>query len=236
MPLDADLVEDRANHELDHILADLGELHVSGMLRGDDDCGDLDRLVVLVAHGHLRLAIRAQIREGAGLPDLGKLLCETLCKVDRHRHEHVGLVRGVAEHHALVASTDLVDLVLVIGACERAVDALGDIGRLGVDEVHDTAGLSIKAILGARVADLGYRVADDLLHVDVGLGADLAHDDDGAGRREGLDGAADVVDIGSLAVGVDVALLLELCLLREDGIDDCVGNLVAHLVRMALGH
>ena len=53
---------------------------------------------------------------------------------DRHGHEGVGLVAGVAEHHPLVAGADLV--VGVAGAgllLGRLVDTHGDVGRLLVD-------------------------------------------------------------------------------------------------------
>ena len=72
----------------------------------------------------------------------------------------------------------------------RLVDALRDVGRLPVDRDDDAARLEVEAVLGARVADLGDAVADDRADVDVGLGRDLAGDDDEPGRDQRLAGDA----------------------------------------------
>ena len=72
-----------------------------------------------------------------GLADLGEALGQAVGEVDRQRHEHVGLVAGVAEHHPLVAGALLVELVVLAGGARAdlfgVVDALGDVGRLLVD-------------------------------------------------------------------------------------------------------
>jgi len=68
--------------------------------------------------------------------------------VDGQRHQHVGLVRRVAEHHALIAGTLLVELVLGGGAGAQllgVVDALGDVDRLLVDGHHDATGVAVEA-------------------------------------------------------------------------------------------
>lgn len=67
---------------------------------------------------------------------------------------------------------------------EGLVDALGDIGRLLVDEAHNAAGVAVKTELCAVVANAADNATGNLLHVDVGLGADLAGNDDGAGGHE----------------------------------------------------
>src|SRR4029079_12565951 len=79
------------------------------------------------------------------------------------------------------------------------------------------AGLVVEAVLGLRVADVADGVADDRLEVDVGLRRDLAENEDETGRRRGLAGDA----------GVRVV--------ADDRVEDRVGDLVAHLVGMALG-
>lgn len=105
------------------------------------------------------------------------------------------------------AGTDQVDRVggsAGLGL-EGLVDALGDIGRLLVDEAHNAAGVAVKTELGTVVANAADNAAGDFLYVDVGLGANLAGDDDGAGGHEGLAGAASVLHVGRHAVGGDVA-------------------------------
>ena len=168
----------------------------------------------------------------------GQALGQAACQVVRHGHEGLGLVGGVAKHHALVAGADQVDRVgggAGLGL-EGLVDALGDIGRLLVDEAHNTAGIAVEAELGAVVANTADNATGDFLHVDVGLGADLAGDDDGAGGHEGLTGAADVFDVGGHAVGRNVALLLQLYFFGKDCVEDGVADLVSDLIGMAFGH
>jgi hypothetical protein len=58
---------------------------------------------------------------------------------DRRRHQHVGLVGGVAEHQALVARALLASVL--------AVDAHGDVGGLLADRVEHRAGRAVEADL-----------------------------------------------------------------------------------------
>ena len=105
---------------------------------------------------------------------------------------------------------------LVAGAAR--VHAHGDVGRLLVDRRQHGAGLVVEAVLRARVADLLDRRADDLLKVDVAGRGDLAGDDGEPGRHQGFAG--------------DAAHRI----LREDGVEHGVGNLIGDLVGMPLGH
>ena len=106
------------NHRADHMLDQIGPDHRVAVdavvvLRGDEHGLEPDGSVALVLEGDLGLGVGSQVRDGAGLADLGVLLGHAVRKVDRQRHEHVGLVAGVAEHHALVACALLVELVLL---------------------------------------------------------------------------------------------------------------------------
>ena len=128
-------------------------------------------------------------------------------------------LRRVAEHHPLVAGAGDVELVLVGRVVARLVgrvDALGDVRGLLVDRVDHRAGVAVEAVVGVVVADPAHRLARDLLDVDVGVGRDLAGDDDQAGVDERLAGDA--------AVGV----------VFEHGVEHAVGDLVGDLVRVAL--
>ena len=130
-----------------------------------------------------------------GLADRRQALGEPVRERDRQRHQRVGLVGGVAEHHPLVARAGDVELVVVAGVGARLiglVDALGDVRRLLVDRVEHRAGVGREAEVGVGVADLADRLAGDLLDVDVGVGRDLAGDDDQAGVDERLAGHAAV--------------------------------------------
>ena len=187
-----------------------------------------DRTTVSIAHravvgvvldGDLGLAVGTEVRERPVLAHRGELLGEALRDHDRQRHEHVGVVAGVAEHQALVAGALLVHRVHRAGArLVAGVDALGDVAGLAADRDHDAAGLAVEALLGRVVADLEDPLADDLLDVDVAGGGDLTGHDDEAGREQRLDG--------------DAAVLVLPQHLVEDGVADLVGD----LVRVTLGH
>jgi hypothetical protein len=137
---------------------------------------------------------------------------------DRQRHQLVGLVRRVAEHHPLVAGADAVERVVVaVLRFVRRVDTLRDVGRLLVERDHHTARICVEAVLRARVADLADPLAHEVRDVDVRVGRDLTGDDDEARGDQRLAG--------------DAAHRVVL----EDGVEHGVGDLVGDLVRMALG-
>ena len=223
---------------LGHVAAQRGVVDVLGMLRGHDDLLHIYGSAVDVAHRDLRLAVGAQVGQRAVLAHLRQTLAHALRQVNRHRHEGLRLLAGIAEHHALVTCAyRLVDVFhLAVLRLERLVDTLRDVGRLLVDGVQNAAGRAIEAVLRAIVANLADDVAHDGRHVDVGLRADLTRDDNHARRGHGLAGAAHLRHVGGLARWGDVALFLKLGFLLEDRVENRVGNLIADLVRVTLSH
>ncbi len=115
---------------LDHGLAQCLRGNVGTVLGRQHDGLEAHRLVILVAQGDLALGVRAQPVELALLADIGLLLHEAVRQRDRRRHQHVRLVRRIAEHQALVTGA-LLALVLTI-------HALRDVGGLLTDDVDDT--------------------------------------------------------------------------------------------------
>jgi hypothetical protein len=108
---------------------------------------------------------------------------------DRQRHQVVGLVAGIAEHHPLVAGPLRVEDVLAALAAadlEGGIDTLGDVGRLLIDGDGDATGVTVEPIRLAVVTNVADRLADDLRDGHVGLGGDLAGDDDQTGGEERL--------------------------------------------------
>ena len=102
------------------------------VLRGDQDLLDADWAAVLVAHGDLGLSVRAQVGDVAVVADLGEAAGELVRERDRHRHQLGRLVRGVSEHHPLVACAGDIGIVtlgldLVVALLERLVHTLGDV-------------------------------------------------------------------------------------------------------------
>ena len=99
---------ERGQLRLDDELLDVGgeqllDRDVLGVLGGDDDGVDGDRLVVLVDDGDLGLAVGPQVGHRPVLADRGQPAGQPVGQRDRQRHELGGLVGGVAEHQALVA-------------------------------------------------------------------------------------------------------------------------------------
>ena len=215
-----------AEHRHDHVLPEVGldlllAVDALGVLGRDQDPHDLHRDAVAVAHGHLRLAVRAQVVEGSVLAHRRQPPRQRVRDLHGHRHQRAGLVGRVAEHHSLIAGAVLVELVVVgcVGArLIGLVDPLGDVLRLLIDRRDHRAGVAVEAEIAVVVADLVDRPADDLGDVDVGRRRDLAGDDDQPRVDQRLAG--------------DPAARI----LREDGVENAVGDLVADLVRVTLRH
>ena len=206
--------ETRGDHRLDDLLHDeLTEgalLDVAAVLARDDDGVDAARPAVDVLDRHLRLAVGAEEGVDPVAPaDLGEVPRQLVREADRHRHQLVGVGAGEAEHHALVAGALL--LVLV------GVDAHRDVGALPLDRHEHAARVGVKAHVGADVADLVDRLADDLRDVDVRRGRHLAGDVDVASLDEGL-----ARDPAGRVLG-------------DDRVEDRVADLVADLIRVAFG-
>ena len=141
--------------------------------------------------------------------------------MNRKRHEHVGLVARVPEHHSLIARTLLVEDVFARGAGTnffRIVNALSDVGRLCVEADHDANGFAVVAVGLAVVADALDGVAHDAGNVDISGGRDFARNDRKTRGNEGF--ACDTTH------GV----------VRQHCVEDGIRDLIGHLVWVALGH
>src|SRR5690606_7611559 len=138
---------------------------------------DADHLAAVVTAGDLGLGVRAQPGQQAGLAGLGLALDQAVAEDDRRRHQHIGLVAGVAEHQALVAGA----LVFRLGA----VDTLVDVRGLLANDVDDAAGGAVETDVRAGVANVADHLAGDLFQVDPGAGGHFAGDDGDAGLDQG---------------------------------------------------
>ena len=238
-PLHALGGEHRRDHVLDNVSLDLRHFDISPVLSGHEDLFHRDRLVVDVAHGHLRLPIGIQIRQRAVLAHLRQALGQTVRQENGHGHERGRFVACISEHDALVARADAVVRIIASDTLlgfVRLVDAHGDVSRLGVHVVGNGACVCIEAHLCPGIADVANHIAHDGVHVYVSFGADLAHNRDDARGRERLDGAAHLVYVGGTSSRRHIAFGLQLRFLGQDGIEDGVGHLVAQFVGMAFRH
>ncbi len=189
------------------------------MLSGDDDGIHADGVMVLVILDRdLSLAVGTEIADKAVLAYLSEALGELVGEGDGKRHKLLGLIAGVAKHHALVARSVLKLVLFAVLVFERLVNAHGDVAGLLVDIGDDAAGVAVEAVLCAVVADVADDLARDLRDVNIAAGADLAHDVDKAGGNGGLAGNA------------------PLRILLHDGVEHGVGDLVANFIGMPLGN
>ena len=171
-----------------------------GVLAADDHGVNARGLAVFVVLDRdLTLAVGTQIRQLAVLAHFGQLAAELVGQRDGSRHQFGGLVGGVAEHHALVASA-------------TSIHALRDVARLLVDGRDDRAGVGVEAIESIVVADGGDDATHQALKINVGFGGDFASDDDQPGGCQRFSGDA--------AVGI----LLQAGI--QNGVRNLIGNLI----------
>ena len=145
----------RPDHVLDQRGPDVAlDAHARAVLGGDEHGVEPDGHAVFVLDRHLRLAVGTQEVDDLVLAHLREPLGHAVREPDRHRHQRVGLVARVAEHHSLVAGADLVVRVAAVGLLlHRLVDAHRDVGRLLVDGDDHAARLAVDAERGVGVAD-----------------------------------------------------------------------------------
>ena len=173
--LEIGVVQIRRQHRPDDVLDQIGphqrvDIDAVAMLAGQDHGGDELGLAVAIADRHLALRVGSEVGHDVSAPDLRRAVHQPVCQMDGQGHVHIGVAAGVAEHHALVAGSLAIELVLVarIGAhLEGLVHSLGDVAGLLVDGGDDPAGLGVEAVLGPGVADAGDGAAGDRRDIDV---------------------------------------------------------------------
>jgi hypothetical protein len=192
-----DLLDDLLKDLLSELLGGNVLAVLGGHDNGVDANGDNGTAVVSVLDGDLRLGVGAQPGQRAVVASLLHGGVELVREQQSQGEQFWGLVRGIAEHDALVTGTELLHGLLI-------VQTLGNVGRLLLNGDENVARLVVEALVGAVVANVLDGVADDLLVVEMGLGGDLAKDHDHA--RLG----------GSLAGNLGERVLLEAGI--EDGV------------------
>ena len=172
--------DDRLDDVLEELGADLlvgergargGAVHSLGVLGGNEErrhaLGDRLAVHLLVLDRHLRLAVGAEPLEDALVARLREAGGELGREQVREGVELLSLVGGIAEHEALVTSTEI-----LIGLAE--VNALGDIRRLLLDGNEHVAGFVVKALRRVVESNGLHGIANNLLVVNNGRGGDLA--------------------------------------------------------------
>ena len=202
-----DLVDDKA--------LDGAVLHVRRVLRGDHHVGDAHGLVIDILHGDLALGVRPQPFDRSRFADAGQLTSELVGKHDWRGHEFRRLVRRVAEHQTLVARPLLGRLLAF--RC-LGIHALRNVGTLRRNRVQDQHPVRVKDIILVRVTDLADRLTGNRIEIRLRLGRDFTPHDD------------------QVALGVGLARHAAARVLRQTGVQDGIGNSIAHFVRVAFAH
>mmetsp|Transcript_2115 Transcript_2115/g.3182 ORF Transcript_2115/g.3182 Transcript_2115/m.3182 type:complete len:258 (-) Transcript_2115:342-1115(-) len=207
------------NNGLDNVLHEvltdllIGDIRV--MLGRDEDGmnadGDHSTTLTLVLDGDLGLAVGTEPGASSVLADLGKLVAKLGGENVGEGHELRGLISGIAEHVALVASTDLLKR---LGA--HTMNTLANIRGLLLDEDKDLALVTIETNILRGEADLLASLADNGLVINLGGSGNLTENHHHVGLGAGL------------------ASNLGIRILGKDGIKNSVGHLVTKLIRMAL--
>ena len=131
------------NHLLLDCLPQLIHIHVSGMLGGNHHGIHRHGLIVFVFHCHLGLSVRIEERQRAVLAHLRQAKRHPVAQGNGQGHSFGRLGAGVAEHHALVAGTDIRFLAAVPGF-QGVIHAHGDIRALLVNGGHHGAGIAVE--------------------------------------------------------------------------------------------
>ena len=202
--------QDFVDNQLTHRFLQVFQRDVRVVLGGEYDGINAGDFVVFVAEGDLRFRIRTQPRQHAIAAHLRLPLDEAVRVHNGRRHQRRRFVAGVAEHQSLVACP--------LFAFFFAVNALCDVGRLLADGVENAASGAVKANVGAVVADIDYGLAYQIFQIDPGGSRHLTGEDDHAGFNQRFAGDAGVFVLG------------------DDGVQDCIGNLVGDFVRMPFGY
>ena len=170
------------------------------------------RAPVPVFHGNLGFAVRAQERQDPFAAHLGKTLGQPVRKGYRHRHQFGGFPAGIAEHDALIARALLLEQAFPGG------HALGNIRRLPPQRNKDRAAVAIKTHGAVVVSYIQNNATDQSGDINLGSRGHFAGDHRHLRRNQRL------------------ARHPRPGILGQYGIQNRVGNLIAHLVRMAFGH
>ena len=201
------------DHIVHHVTANGLQSHICSVLGGDDNCIHTNRLVPIVFHGDLCLAVRAEISQCLILSQFCQLFAQLMGQRNCQRHQFRRLIAGITKHHALVAGAGLGSLAA--SGFDRIVYTHCNIRGLLVDRLEHRTGIAVKAVLCSVIADVHDHVPCDLLDVHLGRGGDLTHAQHHAG--------SDCSFAGNTCLAV----------LFQDSVQHCVRDLVADLVRMS---
>ena len=105
-----------------------------------------------------------------------------------------------------------------------------------MDKAQNAAGLAVKTILSAVIANISESIANNLLDINVGLSANLSSYHNSSCSSKGLTCTTNVIQASRNTAWRNVPTLFKLRLFCQDCIKNCVRNLIANLVWMSLSN
>ena len=171
-------VKGQREHILVQQIRQLIDVGVLLVLDRNDHRGDAHRRVTVVFHRDLHLAVRADVGDNAGHAGDFQQRYKALRRHHRHRQVFGRFVAGVADHNALITSTEG---VLVLPLSQFGFHRARNVGALVVD-------VAVDLIIFRVIADIAQGVADDVEHVGFGRGRDFSRHNDVPACRHNLTG------------------------------------------------
>ena len=141
-----------------------------------------NRLVSLVLNGHLAFCIGAQPVDGTRFSQIGGFEQKLVGIHNGSWHKLWCFRAGKTKHHSLVACTLLA--LVFIQTC--SLNTLIDVGRLGVNHVHNGHGIAVQAKIRVGISDFPCNIAGSLLYINKGVCGNLSTNQNKGGRSKGF--------------------------------------------------
>ena len=135
------------------------------VLSGNNYCVNAHGFRAIIFDRHLRFAVRTHEIQNSFASGFRQAQAKLVRGHDRKRHQFGRFVARIAEHQALIA-------------CPTRVHALADVRTLARQFDGHLAIVRSEAAVRIGVADSQYRFTDNLFHIGLGGGRNLARDPD----------------------------------------------------------
>ena len=198
--------QNRCDHALTDVLTQLLHFKVSAVHNGHYYGINANHIASFIIL-YANLRFAIGTQQIVGMDALGQAIAQCTGQCCRQGHQLGSLGTSAAKHHTLIAcATDLV------------IGAQRDICRLGVNAALNFYAIGIKSIASINIADLADCLASNLGIIHCSLGGNFATNQAKVCGNHGL--------AGNARSGI----------LRQAGIQNCIGDRIRHLVRMAVGN
>ena len=177
--------------------------------------------IFIIFYCYLCFSIRTKIWKCSVLSYFCKTSCKFVCKSDRIRHIFFCLIRCISEHHSLVSCTDCFQFFIwhLVFLCFKSfINTHSNIAWLFVNCCQNTTCVSIKSVLSSCITNFANSITNDFLNIYICICSNFSHYHNNSCSR------------ACLASYTAHWILFHKC------IQDRIGNLVAHLIRMSFSY